>query len=150
MSNTYKLARKFKSKYPFTIAWRLKQHCKVVDKHLNPGEKVLYVFFGQKNPSSFDFFNTNIVVLTNRRLIFATKRLIFGYFFTAVTPDLFNDLTVKAGLLWGRITIDTMNEKISLSNISKDALNEIETEITEYMMEEKKKYDKEKKSAKSE
>ena len=150
MSNTYKLAKEFKKKYPSTVAWRIKEHCKIVDKHLNPGEEPIYVFFGQKNPSSFDFFNTNIVVLTNRRLIFATKRLVFGYFFTAVTPDLFNDLTVKAGLLWGRITIDTMNEEISLSNISKVALDEIETQITEYMMEEKKKYKKTKNSAKSE
>lgn len=150
MSTTYKLAKEFKKKYPSTISWRIREHCKVIDKHLNPGEKVLYVFFGQKNQSSFDFFNTNIVVLTNRRLMFATKRLMFGYFFTAVTPDMFNDLSVKAGLVWGRISIDTINEEIRLSNISKSALDEIETQITEYMMEEKKKYKESKKSEKSE
>lgn len=150
MSNTYKLAKEFMKKYPMTVAWRIKKHCKVIDKHLNPGEDVLYVFFGQKNHSSFDFFNTNIVVLTNRRLIVATKRVFFGYFFTAITPDMFNDIAIKSNVIWGRVIIDSLNEEIRLSNISKDALDEIETQITEYMMEEKKKYKKRKVEKKSE
>lgn len=141
MSKTYELAKEFKRKYPSTIAWRIKSHCKVIDKHINPDEEVLYVFLGQKNKSSFDFTNTYVVVLTTKRLLFATKRLLFGYFFTAVTPDMFNDLDVRSSLIWGRITIDTVKEEIRLSNISKNALDEIETNITEYMMKEKRKYD---------
>ena len=140
MSKTYELAKEFKRKYPSTIAWRIKSHCKVIDKHINPDEEVLYVFLGQKNKSSFDFTNTYVVVLTTKRLLFATKRLLFGYFFTAVTPDMFNDLDVRSSLIWGRITIDTVKEEIRLSNISKNALDEIETNITEYMMKEKRKY----------
>ena len=140
MGKVYELAREFKRKYPSTVAWRIKAHSKVVEKHLNPGEEVLYVFLGQKNKSSFDFTNTNVVALTNKRLLFATKRVMFGYFFTSVTPDMFNDLTVKQGMLWGRIVIDTVKEEIRLSNIDKNALPEVETHITEYMMEEKKKY----------
>ena len=140
MGKVYELARKFKRKYPSTVAWRIKAHSKVVEKHLNPGEEVLYVFLGQKNKSSFDFTNTNVIALTNKRLLFATKRVVFGYFFTSVTPDMFNDLTVKQGMFWGRIVIDTVKEEIRLSNIDKNALPEVETHITEYMMEEKKKY----------
>lgn len=140
MSKVYDLAKKFKKKYPMTVAWRIKSHCKIVDKHLNPGEEVLYVFLGQKNHSSLDFTNTNVIALTNKRLLFATKRLMFGYFFTSVTPDMFNDLTVRANILWGRVIIDTVKEEVKLSNIDKNALSEIETQITEYMMEEKKKY----------
>lgn len=140
MGKVYELAREFKRKYPCTVAWRIKAHSKVVEKHLNPGEEVLYVFLGQKNKSSFDFTNTNVIALTNKRLLFATKRVMFGYFFTSVTPDMFNDLTVKQGMLWGRIVIDTVKEEIRLSNIDKNALPEVETHITEYMMEEKKKY----------
>lgn len=140
MSKTYELAKEFKRKYPSTIAWRIKSHCKVIDKHINPDEEVLYVFLGQKNKSSFDFTNTYVVVLTTKRLLFATKRLLFGYFFTAVTPDMFNDLDVRSSLIWGRIIIDTVKEEIRLSNISKNALDEIETNITEYMMKEKRKY----------
>lgn len=140
MSKTYSLAKEFVKKYPMTIAWRVKSHCKVIDKHLNPGEEVLYVFFGQKNKSSFEIFNTNIVVLTNKRLLFATKRVVFGYYYTAVTPDMFNDISIRANMVWGRVLIDTVKEVIGLSNIDKSALDEIETKISEYMMIEKKKY----------
>ena len=140
MSKTYSLAKEFVKKYPMTIAWRVKSHCKVIDKHLNPGEEVLYVFFGQKNKSSFEIFNTNIVVLTNKRLLFATKRVVFGYYYTAVTPDMFNDISIRANMIWGRVLIDTVKEVISLSNIDKAALDEIETKISEYMMIEKKRY----------
>ncbi len=142
MSKTYELAKEFKRKYPSTIAWRIKSHCKIIDKYINPDEEVLYVFLGQKNKSSFDFTNTYVVALTNKRILLATKRLLFGYFYTTVTPDLFNDLTVRAGMIWGRIVIDTVKEEIRLSNISKNALDEIETNVTEFMMAEKKKYKK--------
>ena len=145
ISKTYQLAREFKKKYPSTIAWRIGSHCKVIDKHLNDGEEVLYVFLGQKNRSSFDFVNTNIVVLTNKRLLFATKRLLFGYFFTSVTLDMFNDLSVRESLFWGRVIIDTLDEKIELSNISKDALPEIETQISEFMFNQENSVNKEKK-----
>ena len=142
MSKTYELAKEFKRKYPSTIAWRIKSHCKIIDKYINPDEEVIYVFLGQKNKSSFDFTNTYVIALTNKRLLLATKRLLFGYFYTTVTPDLFNDLTVRAGMIWGRIVIDTVKEEIRLSNISKNALDEIGTNVTEFMMAEKKKYKK--------
>jgi hypothetical protein len=53
---------------------------------------------------------------------------------------MFNDLKVEMGLVWGKIIIDTVKEEVFLSNIQKSALSEIETNITQYMMEEKKKY----------
>ena len=140
MSETYKLAKLFKKKYPLTVAWRIRSHSKVIDKHLNPGEKVLYVFMGQKNHSSFDFVNTNLVVLTSKRLIIATKRLLFGYFFTAVTPDMFNDLNIIDGVIWGRVKIDTIKEEVLLSNIDPKALPEIETKVSDYMIKEKRKF----------
>ena len=60
--------------------------------------------------------------------------------FTAITPDMFNDLKVQTGLVWGRVYIDTIKEFIELSNIDKNALPEIETNVVSYVMEEKKKY----------
>ena len=53
---------------------------------------------------------------------------------------MFNDLTVRTGIIWGKICIDTIKEVVVLSNISKVAVTEIETVITEYMMKEKRKY----------
>ena len=123
-----------------TISWRLKQHCKVIDTHINPGEVVKYAFAAQKNDTTFDIISTNVIVLTNKRILLGQKRLLFGYFYTAITPDLFNDLEVIMGLLWGKIQIDTVKEVVMLSKIQKEALAEIETYITEYMMEEKQKY----------
>ena len=138
--DSYKKVLEFKKKHKETLAFRLKAHCKVLDEHLNPGEEIVYIFAGQKNSSSIAVPNTFVVALTNKRLLFARKRLFFGYCFYAVTPDMFNDLKVNSGIIWGQIVIDTVKELAYISNVSKDALNEIETAITEYMMEEKKKY----------
>lgn len=140
MSEVYKKVKEFKNKYPLTVAWRLRSHSKVVEKHLNPGEEIKYVFACQKNDNPIDIITTYVIALTNKRIILGQKRLLFGYFFTAITPDMFNDLQVKMGIVWGKVIIDTVKEEVVLSNIEKEALNEIETNITEYMMEEKQKF----------
>lgn len=140
MKSVYSQVKEFKKKYPLTIGWRLKAHSKVIEKHLNPGETANFVFVGQKTSSLLDIFSTNIIVLTDRRILIAQKRLLFGYFFAAVTPDLFNDLKVHSGIIWTKIYIDTVKEFITISKIQKKASSIIETAITEHMMEEKKKY----------
>ena len=139
-SLTYLKLKEFKKKYPSTIGWRLKRHAKIIDKHLNSDEVVDYAFYAQKNDNPLDIITTYAIVLTNKRLILATKRVLWGYFFTTVTPDMFNDLKVEDSLIWGRVYIDTVKEFISLSNISKKALPEIETNITSFMIREKQKY----------
>lgn len=143
MANTvYEKLVEFKKQHPMTISWRLKKHAKIIEMHLNPGEVVKYAFAAQKNNNPFDIITTYAIVLTNKRILLASKRLLFGYFFTAITPDLFNDLKVEMGIIWGKIRIDTVKEEVVLSNIQRTALDDIETQITEYMMEEKKKYNK--------
>lgn len=129
----------FKRKYPMTISWRLRQHARIIEKHLNPNEEVLYAFAAQKNDNPFDIITTYAVVLTNKRIMMGRKRFFFGYYFTTITPDLFNDLEVYMGLIWGKISIDTIKEFTVLSNIDRHALPEIETCITEFMMKEKRK-----------
>lgn len=140
MKSVYSLIMNFKRNHHSTICWRIKKHAEVIEKHLNPGEEVMYAFAAQKGASSFDIFSTFAVILTNKRILLAQKRVLFGYIFLAITPDMFNDLTVHSGIIWGKVLIDTVKETVLLSHISKDALDEIETNITEYMMEEKKKY----------
>lgn len=129
----------FKRKYPITVAWRLKSHAKVIEKHLNPGEEILYTFAAQKNDNPLDIITTYAVVLTNKRIMVGSKRVLFGYFFTTITPDMFNDLKVNMGIIWGKIYIDTVKEFVTFSNIDRNALPEIETNISEYMMNEKRK-----------
>ncbi len=136
----YEQLKQFKRKYPLTISWRLKKHAKIIEKHLNPNEKVLYAFAAQKNNNPFDIITTYAVVITNERILLASKRMLFGYFLVSITPDMFNDLTIKMGFIWGKVIIDTIKEEVILSNVQREALSEIETNVTEYIMEEKKKY----------
>lgn len=139
-NDVYNKVKEFKRKYPRTIAWRLKKNSKVVQMHLNPGEKVLYAFCGQKNDNPLDIITTCVIAVTNKRLVIGQKRVVFGYFYYSITPDLYNDLQVRNGLIWGDVIIDTVKEKVHLSNIDPKGLIEIETVITEFMMKEKKKY----------
>ena len=65
MGNVYNLVLKFKSKYPWTIAWRLGWNASVVEKHINPDEKVLYSFVAQKNDNPFNIVATAVITLTS-------------------------------------------------------------------------------------
>lgn len=132
-------AKEFKKRYPMTIAWRLNSHSKVIKKHLSADEAVLYVFAGQKSPFIWDMFSTYLVVLTNKRILVAEKRLLFGYYFISVTPEMFNDLSVQSGIIWGKVFIDTIKEQVIINNIDKRALAEIQNKVSEYMLEEKRK-----------
>ena len=138
-NEVYRHVLNFKKKYPGTVMWRIKKHSRVVSMHLNPDEKILYVFAAQKNDNPLDFIQTAVFVLTDKRLMIGRKRLLWGYFLDSITPEMFNDLNVMAGIIWGKIHIDTIKEYVTVSNISKKALPEIETMITSYMMREKEK-----------
>ena len=138
MGKVFAAVSQFTNKYPGTIAWRLKRHAEVIDRHLNPDEKIEYIFVGQKNDGVTEIFNTYIVALTNKRIMLGTKRVVFGYFFKSITPDMYNDLTVHRGLIFGSVIIDTIKEVIKITNIDPNALEEIETNITEVMLKQKK------------
>lgn len=125
----------FKSKYPLTIGWRLKNHSRVLLEHLHDDEVIRYAFYAQKNKSSLDVTSSGIVAVTNKRLVIARDRVVFGYFFDSITADMFNDLKLRSGIIWGKVIIDTVSELVILSNISKSALPEIEEEITSAMLE---------------
>ena len=140
MGTVYQKALEFKQKYPMTVGWRLRKNSEVVERHLNPGEKVLYVFVAQKNDNPLDIISTAVVALTNERILIGRKRVVMGYFLDSITPDMFNDLKILSGIIWGKVYIDYVKEFVTLSNISKNALSEIETKISSFMMEQKKKY----------
>lgn len=141
MGVIYDHALLFKKKYPRTITWhRLKKHSDVIEMHLNNDEKVLYVFDGQKNDHPLDWFSTCVVALTNKRILIGQKRVLFGYNLNSITPDLFNDMQIYRGIRWGKITIDTAKEVVILTNLDKRSLAEIETNISEFMIKEKRKY----------
>lgn len=140
MSKIFEQVHEFKNKYPSTIAWRLKKHSQVIEDYINPDEKVLYAFCGQKNSQWLDIFTSCVIVLTNKRLLIGQKRVLWGSFYTQITPDLYNDLQLYRGLFFGKLTIDTVKEKVVITNLSNSALDEIETAISQFMMKEKQKY----------
>lgn len=133
----YQKAKDFIRRNPGTIAWRINAHCKVAEKYINDDEEILYAFAAQKGASSWDILSTHVLVVTNKRLIAAQKRLIFGHFYYTITPEMFNDFTIKMGLIWGRAIIDTIKETVVLSNLSRGALKEVETVLSKYMMQKK-------------
>ncbi len=139
--SAYEMVKLFKDKFPKSVTWfRLKNHCEIIDRHLNPNEKILFCMAGQLDDNALSFFNTGVLAITNERLVIAQNRLLIGYKFSSVTPDLYNDLQVDAGIIWGTLTIDTVKEKIYVSNLDKTSLPEVETQITMFMQEAKKKY----------
>ena len=134
MSTLLTELKKFKKKYPLTVAWRIKSNLRVLEKHLNYDEKVIYLFCGQKNPKSYDIFSTGVIAITNKRILIGRKRVLFGYALDTIMPYMYNDLNIRAGLIWGKVIIDTIKEVIVFSNIDKAALDEIETNISEAMI----------------
>ena len=138
MGKVYDQVCMFKAKFPRTITWwRLRKHARVVEQHLNPGEEPVYTFAGQKNDDMLDVFSTCVVCLTNKRILIGQDHVLYGYSLNSITPDLYNDMQVFRGLLFGKITIDTVKEVVVITNLDKNSLPEVETAITEYMMEEK-------------
>ena len=110
MGEVYRRALKFKKLHPSTIGWRLKKNSEIVERHLNPDEHVIYVFVAQKNDNPLDILGTSVIALTDKRILIGRKRVVFGYFLDSITPDLFNDLKVKGGIIWGKVYIDTVKE----------------------------------------
>lgn len=143
MGKVYDKAMEFKRKYPGGIAWRLRSHSSVIEDYLNPDEEVLFAFGAQKNEKFTEILCTFVVVLTNKRILLAHKKLLWGSFLYSITPDLYNDMEIFQGLIWGKLVIDTVKEKVVLTNLPKRGLDEIETTISEFMINAKKKYNNE-------
>ena len=140
LDEIYMMVANFLKKYPWTISWRIRQHTKVLAKHINSGEEILYIFPAQKNPNPFDIFSTCIVAFTSKRIVIAQKRVIWGYLLMSVTPDMFNDFEVYKGMLLGRLDIDTIKEVIRLSDLDPRCLVELETNLSEYLLKVKPKF----------
>ena len=137
---TYRVLCKYLNKFKGGIAWRVKKHCSIIDIHLNSDEIVTYAFAGQKNDSFWHIFNTCVVCVTNKRILIGRKGLLWGYHLSSITPDLFNDMEVQRELIWGRVIIDTVKEEVTITNLDKKALPDIETNVSNFMMKEKRRY----------
>ena len=136
----YSMVNDFLKEYPLNICWRIRQHCKVIEKHINNDEKIIFAFPAQKNTNSFDIFSTVVLAFTNKRILIAQKKVLWGYNLLSITPDMFNDFSVNKGMIFGKVDIDTVKEVVKLSNIDPKALVEIETNLSEYLLKVKPSY----------
>ena len=92
-----------------------------------------------------------IGVVSTQSLIEKRRFIVVGCFFVAMfvtPPDALSMIMLavpmwmlfEIGLLFGKITIDTVKEVVTISNLSKSSLDDIETNISQFMMKEKLKY----------
>ncbi len=138
VGKVYSKVLEFEKKYPGGLYWRLKSHSKIIEDYLDSDEDVLIAFGAQKNEKFGEILNSYVFALTNKRIILGRKRLLIGSFMSTITPDLYNDMQIYRGIIWGKITIDTVKEKVILTNLPKKGLDEIETVISNFMMNAKK------------
>ena len=87
-----------------------------------------------------DWFSTSVCTITNKRIVIGCDHIITGYTLVSITPDMFNDLTVYKGIIFGKIMIDTIKEVVVFTNLDKNSLPEIQNAISTNMMEQKKEY----------
>ncbi len=151
MGKVVNQAIKFTNKYGLTLAFRVKKHAAVVERHLNDDEKVLYVFAGRKTDDSDKKPKSAVIAITNKRILIGRCNLFnLGYSLNSITPDLYNDLKITSGVIFGAVIIDTIKETIVVSSIDKHALPEVENNISKTMIELKKEYIKEEKEKEKE
>ena len=87
MPTIYEMIAEFKRKYPMTIGWRYEKNARIIEKHLNPNEKVIYAFIAQKNDNPFNILGSAAIALTTERILIGRKRVVIGYFLDSITPD---------------------------------------------------------------
>jgi len=134
-TSTYQILKDFKKRYPRSLTWfRIKQHANLVDQNLQPNEKVIFAFAAQWCEGD-GWFDTAVMALTTERIIVAQNRLIAGFRVISIAPKFFNDVKVRAGVIWGTVTIDTAKEKIYFTKVARKALLEIKNTVSKYMLE---------------
>lgn len=137
----YEAACEFRKKYPLTVAFRLKANSAVVQKHLDAGETPLYTFVGQKRKDRMGRNQTAVVTITDKRILIGRSKLFnFGYTLNVITPDMFNDLRVECGPVFGSVILDTVKEKVVITHLDRRSLDDIENHVSGTMTNLKKEY----------
>lgn len=129
--------KEFLGKYPGTIAWRIKKHCKVIEDHINNDEVVLYTFAGQKNTNWTVPFSTAVIVFTNKRMLVARSLFLGRSLYSSITPDMLNDFSIREHIIFGTVEIDTVKEHFTINCLNKKALPKIEDALSKYLVDEK-------------
>ncbi|WP_353096214.1 PH domain-containing protein [Tissierella praeacuta] len=105
------------------------KHFAIIEKNLQPDEKVLMTFIGLHNYISMSKHENNFAyAITNKRIIFGQKKLLAGEIVKSISLDFINDVTLETatgvGLLAnGVITFDTMKDTFNVMVNAKQANN---------------------------
>ena len=119
----------------------MKANSAVVQKHLDAGETPLYTFVGQKRKDRMGRNQTAVVTITDKRILIGRSQLFhFGYTLNVITPDMFNDLRVECGPVFGSVILDTVKEKVIITHLDRRSLDDIENHVSGTMTNLKKEY----------
>lgn len=93
--------------------WALK-HFSIIEKALSKDEEVLMCFIGLHNYISPTKHDQNYAyAVTSKRIMMAQQRVV-GQNFQSVMLSNLNDVSMRTGVVFGAITIDTIKEKFNV------------------------------------
>lgn len=102
--------------------WGIK-HFTLIQDSLSADEDALMCFIGLHNYQSATKHDNNYAyTITNKRIIMAQKKVI-GESIQTVAINNLNDITLKTGMVFGVITIDTMKEVFNIAIAKQHARN---------------------------
>ncbi|ASA89463.1 TPA: PH domain-containing protein [Streptococcus agalactiae] len=94
--------------------WGTKKEVKALPEILSDDEIIQYATSGFVNG------NTVLVVLTQKRILFIDKGMLYGIRSTEIPLDMVNSVSYSKGLILGTIAVMNGATKIEISNITKD------------------------------
>lgn len=121
----------------FNRRWGLK-HFKVIENNLHENENVYLTFIGLKDFVSTSEHDGNYAyALTDKRIIYGQKKL-FGENLGSITLKHFNDIHHSTGMIFGKITIDTLGEVFNVG-VDKESASKLSTAIHRFIFNNKNK-----------
>lgn len=91
------------------------KHFKIIEENLLPGEEIKMPFIGLHNSISVSKHDGHFAyALTNKRIMMAQKKAVTGEIFQTVSLNNINDITFQSGLIYGKLTIDTIKETFNI------------------------------------
>lgn len=99
------------------------KHFGIIEKNLSSDENILMTFIGIHNYHSTTKHDNNFAyAITNKRILMAQKKIV-GEVFQVVLMDNLNDITLRTGMVFGIIEIDTFKEKFNVAIAKQEAEN---------------------------
>lgn len=115
MGRVYEKLMLFKNRYPHTLTSRLYAHATVAENSLADKEEVLYASCG------FDeLFRTIIFVVTDKRVLVARKKLVYGYYCTSIDKEKICQINTSKGMFLTNVSIRTLTETFGSVNLFDD------------------------------